>query len=294
MSSREIAQGDNDSEVEETTIILTDPVGEDDLTCSECPKPKSLSSIQAFTSHMKTQHGIKVIKSRKPRKGDAKKAEQQAKKDLKEKQRAIPRSVLDIKNLIPEGTEKNERARLLFQHIKESKQVPLSQQVILALEKRESEIFGSLPDGMDVIPEVAGNGNGDTTKSTPGSLIPKDKRNREKLIGEEKLALIRNDVVRMSMDEQLIAKKCKRDVRFQQYLDLDASSMVEFLRVKGFHEDVCDAFEKARITGYNLPELVSKDFLKSIGITVLGDLGGLSRLFQMILDTDSIDNEQIE
>ncbi len=53
---------------------------------------------------------------------------------------------------------------------------------------------------------------------------------------------------------------------------------------KGFHDDVCEAFEKARITGYNIPELVNKEFLKSIGITILGDLGGLSHMFQMILD----------
>jgi len=277
---------DNDEGDEETTIILKDPVTDADLTCDECGR--KLSSIQAFTYHMKTQHEVNVIKEKKTRKGDAKKAEMKAKKDLKEKQKQIPRSILDIKNLVPEGVEKRERARILFKHIKESKHVPLSAQVISDLEKRESEIFEREPDGLHLNSMMTG---GDGANSTLGSQPQnKDKRTREPMIGEEKLTVIRNETVKASMDGQILAKKSKKAIqeeRIEQYVDFDTDSIVEFIRAKGFHDDVCEAFQKARITGYNIPELVNKDFLKSIGITIVGDLGGLSHMFQMIIDAEN-------
>jgi len=292
-----IEQDDDDDVEEQITIILKDPITTEDLTCEYCER--ILSSIQAFTSHMKTQHGMKVIKEKKPRKGDAKKAEMKARKDLKEKQKEIPRSILDIKNLIPQGVEKRERARLLFQHIKESKQVPLSAQVIAGLEKRESDIFETESIGLGSNSII---NDDERTESTPEVCQPtlepqskkKDKRTRLLMIGEEKLTAIQNESVEMSMDEPIHPKKSKKSVSeetFGHYLEFDSKSIVAYVRAKGFHEDVCEAFEKARISGYNIPELVNKDFLKSLGITTLGDLGGLSHMFQMILDTEKIGNE---
>ncbi len=62
--------------------------------------------------------------------------------------------------------------------------------------------------------------------------------------------------------------------------------MVELVRSKGFQEDVCNALTTSRISGYNIPDLVEKDFLRSIGISTIGDVNGLSRLFRMLLDKD--------
>jgi hypothetical protein len=82
-----------------------------------------------------------VVKQKKPRKGDLKKQEQQLKKELKEKQKKHPKTVVDIKNIVPVGATQVERAKYLYTHIKTNKESPLSQLVINELEKRESEIF---------------------------------------------------------------------------------------------------------------------------------------------------------
>jgi hypothetical protein len=57
-----------------------DPVSKADLKCDE--GGKQLGSVQAFTYHMEKAHEIKVVKKKKPRKGDLKKQEQQLKKDI--------------------------------------------------------------------------------------------------------------------------------------------------------------------------------------------------------------------
>jgi hypothetical protein len=101
---------ENKDQDEEDVIILTHPITEEDLTCETCDK--KLSSIQAFVGHMKTKHSIRVEKKKKVRKGDAKKAEMQARKDLKAKQKLLPLSVLDIKKLVPDGMQQRERERV--------------------------------------------------------------------------------------------------------------------------------------------------------------------------------------
>ncbi len=44
------------------------------------------------------------------------------------------------------------------------------------------------------------------------------------------------------------------------FLDFDSKTLVEFVRSKGFQEDVCNALTTSRISGYNIPDLVEKDF----------------------------------
>jgi hypothetical protein len=177
-----LEEEDAGEESTEETIILSGTITEEDLTCEYCKK--ILSSAQAFTYHMKSKHDTKVIKEKKPRKGDIKKAEREARRELNDKQKKIPKSIMDLKKIVPDGASKNERARLLFQAIKDSKTIPLSEQVIQDLEKREHEILVKNSEGLE--------------KQSPGQDSPRvlespSKKIKISMVGEEKLKIIERE-----------------------------------------------------------------------------------------------------
>ena len=68
------------------------------------------------------------------------------------------------------------------------------------------------------------------------------------------------------------------------FVNHGTDSLVDYLRVKGFEEDVKHLRKPELLDTIIIPDLVNKDFLKSISITIAGDLGGVSRLFQMIIN----------
>ncbi len=181
-----VSGGDTREESVEETIILSGTITPEHLTCEYCKKP--LSSVANFTYHMKAKHGTKVIKEKKPRKGDIKKAERDARRDLKEKQKKIPKSIMDLKKIVPEGASKNERARLLFQAIKDSKTIPLSEQVIQELEKREHEILVKNSEELADQPIVE-------IRDQNLSLVSESpsKKIKISMVGEEKLKLIERE-----------------------------------------------------------------------------------------------------
>lgn len=267
------------------SITLAEPITKEDLFCDVCNK--QLGSFGSYRGHMNTQHEIPVLKATRVLKGDIKKQEKQNKKELKEKQKKLPRSVVDIKNLVPENSSMDQRAKILFQHIQ--KTVPLSESVVKALEKKQNEVLILKSDE-----ETNGEDSGDQN-------LPSKKKQKTKhmeMVGEEKLASIQEKILKDSFIpgiqlEEDVSGDVHDDLSIQHLRTGDVITpfyyntrdLIQFLQGKGFHEDVLSCIEDARITGLNIKDMTQWDFIESIGISRKGDVAGLARLFE------SIDNE---
>jgi hypothetical protein len=100
------------------------------------------------------------------------------------------------------------------------------------------------------------------------------------MVGESKIDMIEQDTNKIRVEDN---GKGNSPNGKSSYLDMTTKDLVEYVKAKGFHDEVLNALTEARISGLNIPELVNKEFLKSIGIERIGDLGGLQKLFQLII-----------
>ena len=103
------------------------------------------------------------------------------------------------------------------------------------------------------------------------------------MIGEDKSITSKESENEIFDEPTQIVKTDTSEMKYEDYGYRNTKAIVDFLKSMDFQNDVCEAFEKARITGFNIPELIDREFLKAIGITTIGDLGSISRLFRMII-----------
>jgi len=211
---------------------------------------------------------------------------------MKKSQQEIPKNLIDIKKMIPKDTPKDQRAKLLFQGIKNLKSIP--QTIIEELEKREAEL---LPIGKDKS-EVKGIENIDT------EIIDKRKDKEKERELDEVVEVIERDgkETKKKREDDSLTKSSKRmkgeenrqsfeksklpinedkDVGEESWTNEDICS---FISSKGFSSDVVDIFKECKITGLNIPDLVEEESLKDFGITAKGTIKGLIRLFSNVIN----------